>query len=124
MTSLPDLRALRARFEQQERASAGGPRVAFETAFVAALEAIGWRSAGDDAVAMVATDAESIVDACVHGHGDVARAARDLAALMRRFAPRHSDFLDATEAFIPAAEEVLRRYAAGERASDRPHPPF
>ena len=120
MSSLPTYEALQARYAQHEAAAFSRAADEGEAALAAALEAIGWRAAGEDAVEEVAAQALLIVGACVNGHRDPRVAARDLADLMRHYAPRHSDFLAPAAEFLPAAEEVLRRYAAGApRARER-----
>lgn len=105
--------ALRARFERDEAMRRAGSGHSAATALASALEAIGWRAAGEDAVEEVAGLAAPVVAACVHGDHDVVAACRAIADLLRRYAPGHTDALPPLEAFIPAAAEVLRRYAAG-----------
>jgi hypothetical protein len=121
MAGTPSWDALRARAEQHGGAGALGEG---EAALANALEAIGWRAAGADAVETVAAEGWLVVQACVDGHRDPARAARDLAELMHRHAPRHSDFLAPVEDFVPAAAEVLRLYAAGARHERFVPPPL
>lgn len=106
-------RSLAEQFERQrdsERANGGS---VVEEAIGAALEATGWRGAGPGVVEELALEAAPIVEACVTGHHDVARTIADLAALMRGYAPPHSDALAPVEAFLPAAEAALRLYVAG-----------
>lgn len=110
----PSFEALRRRYEQHETAQSAGNSGRGEAALATALAAIGWWAAGADAVEEVASLGWQILKACVRGHRDPALAARDLADLMRRYAPPHSDFLASVEDFLPAAADVLRRYAAGE----------
>jgi len=123
MSKLPTYHALRARFDDHHAATFAGHPGQEHAAVVAALQAIGWRADGDHAVGLVASLAESIIEACAHGHRDVAMTARDLADLMRQYAPRHNDFLASIEDFIPAAEEVLHFYVEGVGDSDIIRPP-
>ena len=111
-------RSLAEQFERQrdsERASGG---TVVEDAIARALEATGWRGAGPGVVEELALEAAPIVEACVTGHRDVRRAVADLAALMRGYAPPHSDALAPAVAFVPAAEAALRIYAGGGTSSD------
>lgn len=123
--STPDpisFRSLAEQFERQrdtERASGG---TAVEGAIADALVATGWRGAGPGVVEGLAMEAAPIIEVCVTGHHDVARAVRDLAMLMRGYAPPHSDALAPAEVFIPAAEAALRLYASGY--ARREEPPF
>jgi len=112
MSKLPSYDALRARFDA---AASVAHRGEDHAAIAAALRAIGWRAAGADAVELVALQSISIIDACAYGHRNVAIAARDLADLMRQYAPRHSDFLASVEDFIQAAEGpvLIRRGRPG-----------
>jgi hypothetical protein len=123
VAKLPSYDALRARFDQHLAAASAGHPGQNDAVLAAALQAIGWRAAGEDAVELVASFATEIVDACAYGHRSVSTAARDLADLMRQYAPRHSDFLAPIEDFIPAAQEVLRLYVEGVVASDLMSPP-
>lgn len=110
-------RSLAEQFERQrdtERANGG---TAVEDAIARALEATGWRGAGPGVVEELALEAAPIVEACVTGHHDVRRAVADLAALMRGYAPPHSDALAPVEAFLPASEAALRLYSAGHPIS-------
>lgn len=121
--STPDpisFRSLAEQFERQrdtERASGG---TAVEGAIADALAATGWRGAGPGVVEELAMEAAPIIEACVTGHHDVARVVRDLAMLMRGYAPPHSDALASSEAFIPAADAALRLYASGHRQREGP----
>ncbi len=118
MAPLVSFGSLRARFERDEAARRGGGSTA-EAAIAGALEAIGWRAAGEDAVEEVATLAVPIIAACVHGDHDVIAACRALADLLRRYAPGSTDALPPLEAFIPAAADVLRRYATAATNENR-----
>jgi hypothetical protein len=124
VSHLPSYEALRTRFDEHRGATFAGHPGRDDAALYAALEAIGWRAAGEDALALVASLGTTIIDACVYGHHDVSAAARDLADLMRHYAPRHSDFLAPLEDFIPAAQEVLHLYVVGVADSDIIPPPI
>lgn len=113
MPPLVSFDALRARFDRDEGLRRAGSGQSAATAIASALEAIGWRAAGEDAMEEVASLAVPVIAACVRGDHDVVAACRAIADLLRRYAPGHTDALPPVEAFIPAAAEVLRRYATG-----------
>ena len=106
-------RSLAEQFERQRDSERTNGGSVVEDAIARALEATGWRGAGPGVVEELAFEAAPIVEACVIGHHDVKRAVADLAALMRGYAPPHSDALAPVEAFLPASEAALRIYAAG-----------
>lgn len=113
-------RSLAEQFERQRDSERTNGGTVVEGAIADALAATGWRGAGPGVVEELALEAAPIVAACVNGHRDVGRAVRDLAALMRGYAPPHSDALASAELFVPAAEAALRLYAAGHQ---HPEPP-
>ena len=76
-----------------------------------ALDAIGWRSADGSSSEEVAADAAHIVADCVHQHHSVDTAAEALADLLYRSAATLDGSAHAASAYLPAAEEVLARYA-------------
>jgi hypothetical protein len=76
-----------------------------------ALDAIGWRSADGSSSEEVASDAVYIVAECVTRHHNVDRAAEALAELLYRSAATLDGSSHAASAYLPAAEEVLARYA-------------
>lgn len=109
--ALADFAALKARYDADRAAERGGRREVVEARLVLALEAIGWRSAGGESAEEVAPLAAHVLDACVHGHQDPRRAARELAELLRSSAAALDGGGAHVTAFIPAAEDILRRYA-------------
>ena len=119
----PSFDALQQRYDQHQAAEFGGTPGRGEAALAHALTAIGWRAAGVDAIGEVAAYGWEILGGCVTGHRDPAVAARDLADLMRQYAPRHSGFLAPVEEFVPAATEVLRRYTRSEEHAGVVPPP-
>ena len=112
MPPLVNFASLHARFERDELARGSGGRTAV-AAIASALEAIGWRAAGEDAVEEVARLSVPVIAECIHGDHDVVAACRAIADLLRRYAPGSTDALAPLAAYIPAAAEVLRRYVAG-----------
>lgn len=116
MPPLVSVDALRARFERDEGLRGAGDGGAATASLTSALEAIGWRAAGEDALEDVASLAVRVIAACVRGDHDVVAACRGIADLLRRYAPGHTDALPPVDAFIPAAAEVLRRYVGGQAA--------
>jgi hypothetical protein len=111
MSDTLEFAALRARFEADEQASRGGETNAVVDRLTNALDAMGWRSAGGASSDEIASFASHILDACVTGHRDLGLAARDLADLMRTGVDLDGS-LPPVSAFLPAAEDLLRRYAA------------
>ena len=97
---------LRTRFAEDTQFGAGGaaPRLA------AALEQIGWRSVGDPSADDVASHLVSLVEACVHDHHDADLLEHAIAALLRDVGPSLDGGMPPVDAYLPAAEEVLRRY--------------
>lgn len=122
MPPLVSFTSLRARFERDELAPARGGGTA-EAAIASALEAIGWRAAGADAVEDVAALVVPVIAGCVRGDHDVIAACRAIADLLRRYAPGSTDALPPLDAYVPAAAEVLRRYVAGDGGGGAPAPP-
>ena len=79
-----------------------------------ALDAIGWRSANGASSEEVAADAVHIIAECVNQHHDVGRATDALADLLYRSSAALDGSMYAASAYVPAAEEVLSRYAKGQ----------
>ena len=109
-SGLIDIAALRERFVADRDAEQRGQREVVEGRLARALDAIGWRSAGGESSEEVAALARHTVAACVSGHHDPRRAARELADLLRRSTAGLDGSLPAASAFVPAGEELLRRY--------------
>ena len=114
MTSLA---ALRVRFDADREGEANGRHDLVAARLEQALDAIGWRSAGGSSSEEVAAVAVHILDACVHGHRDLEIAARSLAELLYNSAASLDGSMSGASAFVPAAEEVLARYAGAGQAS-------
>jgi hypothetical protein len=87
-----------------------------------ALEHVGWRSVGDPSAEVLAGHLVLMFDSCVHLHRDVQALAYAIASVMRDAGPLLDGGLPPVEAYLPAADEVLRRYVESPSA-DAP-PPF
>ena len=111
MKGVTDFDALRARYEGDLAAEGRGRRGVVEARLEVALDAIGWRSAGGEPAAVVASHARHLLAACMGRHHDARRLARELAELLRSSAAALDGGGASASAFIPAAEDVLRRYA-------------
>ena len=98
--------ALRARFlEDTVHGGAGAT-----PALTRALERIGWRAVRDPSPEELAGYVVYLLEACVDDHHDVAQLTRALAALLRDCGPLLDGGLPPVEAYVPAAEELLREY--------------
>lgn len=102
-------------------------RFALDTAFgghgatpglTRALEAIGWRAVRDPSPEQLADELVYLVAACVDGQYDVPTLAYAIADLLRHAGPMLDGGLPPTEAYVPAAEELLQRYTRDD-APDR-----
>ena len=98
--------ALRARFAEDTRLGGEGAT----PALARALAQIGWRAVGDPTPEELAGHAVELLDACVHDHHDVEALAWQVATLLRDHGPLLDGGLPPVEAYLPAAEELLRRY--------------
>ena len=76
-----------------------------------ALDAIGWRAADGSSSEEVAADAVYIVAECATRHHSLSQAAEALAQLLYRSAATLDGSSYSASAYLPAAEEVLARYA-------------
>jgi hypothetical protein len=103
--SLP-FAALRARFLADTVHGGAGAT----PALTRALERIGWRAVRDPSPEELAGYVVYLLEACVHEHHDVAELTRALAALLRDCGPLLDGGLPPVEAYVPAAEELLREY--------------
>lgn len=112
-TGLVSFAALHERFAADREAVQRGEAGVVEGRLARALDAIGWQSAGGESSEEVAALAGHTLASCVAGHHDPRRAARELAELLRTSAAGLDGSLPSAYAFIPAAEELLRRYAGG-----------
>ena len=76
-----------------------------------ALDAIGWRAADGSTSDEVAADAAYIIADCVTRHHSVTKASEALAELLYKSAAMLDGSSYSESAYLPAAEEVLARYA-------------
>ena len=111
MTSPIDIDALQQRFLGDEAESPARSGSAMEERLATALDEIGWRSAGGASSTEVAPLASAIIASCVRDHRDPATAVRELATLLRDSMEPLDGGLPAVSEFMPAAAELLRRYA-------------
>jgi len=81
------------------------------------LERIGWRSIQDPSAAEIAGELVLHVEQCVCGHRDVHALAYGIATFFRDVGPSLDGGLPTTEAYLPAAEELLRLYVYKDRAA-------
>lgn len=113
--SVVRMAALRARFlrdcEGEGRHEVVAARVE------AALDAIGWRSAGGSSSEEVAAVAVHILDNCVNGYHDVNAAVRSLADLLYQSSATLDGSMSGPSDFLPAALEVVDRYTGTAGAS-------
>jgi len=91
----------------------GGPGAAPSLAL--ALERIGWRAVRDPSPEELSGDLALLVDACVHEHRRVLDLTYGIATTLRHAGPLLDGSLPPIEAYLPAAEEVLRLYVAHGR---------
>jgi hypothetical protein len=110
MTNPIDIDALQQRFDRDERESPAGSGGATEERLAAALDDIGWRSAGGASSSEVAPLAGAIIASCVRDHRDPATAVQELATLLHDSMEPLDGGLPAVSEFMPAAAELLRRY--------------
>jgi hypothetical protein len=111
--SAPTFERLRHRFETDQASGAGDPRRA-EEGLTRALRAVGWGGTDVADAEEVAALLVPLVDACVSGHRQLAALARDVAETLRHAGPLLDGSLPPAAAYLPAAEDVLARYAADE----------
>ncbi len=91
----------------------GGPGAA--PALAIALERIGWRAVRDPSAEELSGDLALLVEDCVHEHRTVPDLTFAIASTLRHAGPLLDGSLPPIEAYLPAAEEVLRRYVARDR---------
>ena len=101
---------LRARFLRDREGERDGRHEAVVARLEAALDAIGWRSAGGSSSEEVAAVAVHVFDNCVNGHHDVHAAARSLAELLYQSSASLDGSMSSPSDFLPAALEVIDRY--------------
>jgi hypothetical protein len=100
---------LRAALASRQHASASDDDRGVE-ALAAALEAIGWRGADTVSAEEVAELLLPAIDACAHRDHDVAALYREVAEVLRGAGPLLDGGLPPVSAYLPAAEEVIRRF--------------
>ncbi len=88
--------------------SAGGPGSA--PALGRGLARIGWRAVRDPSPEELGSYLAFLLDACVHEHRDVSALAHGIASVLRDTGPLLDGGLPPVEAYLPAAEELLRLY--------------
>jgi hypothetical protein len=103
--------ALRDRFVSDRAQDAEGRNRMTTARLEQALDAIGWRSAGGSSSEEVAAIAAHIVESCVTEHRDIARAIKRMAELLHNSAATLDGSMSSAAMFVPAAQEVLERYA-------------
>ncbi len=77
-----------------------------------ALAHVGWRAVGEPTPEELASELVYLVDACVHDHHDVERLADAVARALRDHGPLLDGGLPPVDAYVPAAEELLRQYVS------------
>lgn len=87
----------------------GGGRSA-APALARALELLGWHAVQESSPDELASHVVFMLDDCVHRHRDMDVLAREIAGLMRDHGPFLDGGLPPMEAYLPAAEELLRLY--------------
>lgn len=102
--------ALRARFLRDREGEAEGRHAVVASRLEAALDTIGWRSAGGSSSEQVAAVAVHILANCVNEHRDVDAAVRSLADLLYQSSATLDGSMSGASAFVPAALEVIDRY--------------
>ena len=105
------LEAVRDRFMSDRARASEGQNDMTRARLEQALDAIGWRSAGGSSSEEVAAIAAHIVERCVTEHRDIGSAVKQLAELLRNSAATLDGSMSSASMYVPAAEEVLTRYA-------------
>lgn len=98
--------ALRERFTSDRAHDGASPALA------RALEHVGWRAVGEPSPEELASHLVELVDACVAEHHDVDQLAYEIAATLRQYGPSLDGGLPPTEAYLDAAETILREYVS------------
>jgi hypothetical protein len=102
---------LRAALASRQHASSGDDDRAVE-ALTIALEGIGWHGADTVSAEEVAELLLPAIDACAHRDHDVATLYREVAEVLRGAGPLLDGGLPPVSAYLPAAEEVIRRFVS------------
>jgi hypothetical protein len=83
-------------------------------ALTRALERIGWRAVRDPSPEELASYLLHLLEGCVHEHRDTATLAHGIALALRESGPLLDGGLPPVEAYLPAAEELLRLYVQND----------
>ena len=81
------------------------------------LERIGWRSVREPTPEELAGELVMLFAECAHQHRDVARLALEIATVLRDAGPLLDGGLPPVEAYLEAAEELLRHYVRNDAHS-------
>jgi hypothetical protein len=100
--------ALRARLLSDTATGADGA----SPGMARALERIGWRAVRESTPEELGSHLVALLHACIDDHHDVAVLAHAIAATLRAAGPSLDGGLPPTEAYLPAAEELLREYVS------------
>ena len=76
------------------------------------LESIGWRGGDSASPEEVATEVLPSIASCVREHGDRGVMYREIAEVLRGSGPMMDGGLPPVSDYIPAAAEIVRRFAA------------
>ena len=100
--------ALRARLASDTGVGAGGA----SPGMARALERIGWRAVRESTPEELGSHLVALLQACIDDHHDVEQLAYAIAMTLRAAGPSLDGGLPPTEAYLPAAEELLREYVS------------
>jgi hypothetical protein len=108
----PAFEVLRARVASDEAARRAGDEERGRERLVRALRAVGWGGADVADAEDVADMLAPLLDACASGHRSLPALYRDVAEALRQAGPLLDGSLPPAAAYLPAAEEIVARYAA------------
>jgi hypothetical protein len=100
--------ALRGRLAGDTRAGADGA----SPGMTRALEQIGWRAVRESSPEELGSHVVALLHACIDDHHDVDVLAHAIASTLRYYGPSLDGGLPPVEAYLPAAEELLREYVS------------
>jgi hypothetical protein len=83
------------------------------------LERIGWRAVREPSPEELASYLVDLLDDCVHAHRDVSALALAIATVLRDAGPLLDGGLPPVEAYLTAAEELLRWYVSNDQSAPR-----
>ncbi len=86
-------------------------------AIARSLEHIGWRSVRDPSPEALAGYLVELFDACVHHDRDVLALTHGIAGVLHETGPFLDGGLPPVEAYLPAAEDILRLYVENRTGS-------